>query len=184
MPSRYEKAPVEAHEILDQLVELYHKDHYAIGTKFDILMAYAPENDEGEKTGTALKMHGYPCNGVARIVGLKERVKGCGDAEIILDGDTWPGLEPEQQSAIIDHELCHFVIRRNLQGEVLNDTHGRPKLRMRLHDVQHGWFREVAMRHGDASPEIDQAKKLFTDEIGQVFFPFIPKSSKPKAIKQ
>lgn len=46
---------------------------------------------------------------------------------------------------------------------------GRPVLKIRLHDQQHGWFDEIARRHGDASIEVQQAK-AFADSSGQTYF--------------
>lgn len=49
------------------------------------------------------------------------------------------------------------------------DDLGRPVLKIRLHDQQHGWFDEIARRHGDASIEVQQAK-AFADSSGQTYF--------------
>lgn len=51
-----------------------------------------------------------------------------------------------------------------------NDDLGRPKLKMRKHDVEIGWFKIIAERHGAHSIERQQAKIIF-DTMGQSFWP-------------
>jgi hypothetical protein len=64
------------------------------------------------------------------------------------------------------------------------DAVGRPKLLMRKHDHQFGWFDEVAQRHGEASPEVRQARVLM-ESSGQLYFDFEPRSPvPPKSRKQ
>ncbi len=61
-------------------------------------------------------------------------------------------------------------------------------LKMRKHDVQIGWFRDVALRNGIHSAEQRQAETIFRT-YHQAFFPFIteekitafPKPTKKKA---
>jgi hypothetical protein len=59
------------------------------------------------------------------------------------------------------------------------DALDRPKLAMRKHDHQFGWFDEVAQRHGEASPEVRQARVLM-EKSGQLYFDFEPRSTTPK----
>lgn len=188
MPSKFALATKEVMVKLQGQIEKYHSDLNTQGVTFDVLMAYAPENDAGEKTGPALKLHGYACGGVVSIVSLKNRVCGRSDAEILLDGDSWEKMSPEQQDALLDHELYHLVVARDLEGSPIRDTHGRPKLKMKLHDRQFGWFDAVAQRHGDASGEVFQAKQLVI-EAGLIYFQGQfnlgdpRRAKKPKAIK-
>jgi hypothetical protein len=55
---------------------------------------------------------------------------------------------------------------------VIRDDLKRPKLKLRKHDVEVGWFAIVAGRHGSASLEIEQAKAVM-DSYGQLFWPCI-----------
>ena len=172
MASRYEKGSKETLAIVKALVKEFHKDLDTQDVKIDVIMAFAPENDGGEKVGCAVRLHGYQANALTGIVNLKNRVMGRGDAEIILDGDTWDSLADDNKKAILDHQLQFLAVRRNHKGEILVDTHGRPKLSMRKHDRQFGWFDAVAKRHGVNSVEVQQAKTIF-DEAGQVYFGFL-----------
>jgi putative metallopeptidase len=99
------------------------------------------------------------------------------DASIVVDRATWLSLSPAQRSALIDHELQHF--ERVLDDESerpKSDAIGRPKLAMRKHDHQFGWFDEIAQRHGDASFEVRQAKQLI-EHSGQLYFDFARKTA-------
>jgi hypothetical protein len=98
---------------------------------------------------------------------------GRGDAEITLDGDQWGDLSTDQQLAVVDHEVHKIVVRRSIEGEVLYDTAGRPKLQKRQYDVRVGWFSIIAERHGVASSEVTQAKQLFESKEAQYLFPFV-----------
>jgi hypothetical protein len=64
-----------------------------------------------------------------------------------VDAYRWPELDELTQVAVLDHELTHLELVTDDEGTVKYDDYGRPKLRMRLHDICHGWFSEVAKRH-------------------------------------
>ena len=184
MPGSYTTANKTSLEILDALLkESYYSELSAVGVTFDILFAFATKNEQGEKTGPALKDRGYPCNGVVSITPLKYRVRGMSDAEIILDGDNWTKLSPEQQRALIDHEVRHIVVSRSMNGDVITDSFGRPKLKLALHHIQTGWFVDVAKRNGAASAEVEQATQIFA-QYKQELFGFVGsvKGSKKKAL--
>ena len=87
-------------------------------------------------------------------------MKGCGDVEIRLDGDLIKHMDEEQILALMDHEVTHIQVRENKDGEILFDDLGRPKIDLRKHDHEFGWFDEVAQRWGESSMEVKQAKQL------------------------
>lgn len=176
MASKYTKADKETLKIFKRVLSTHHEELTAVGVAFDILLGFAPENSEGEAVCAALKLHGYEANAITKIVGLKDRVLGQADAQIVLDGDLWTReedpLSDEQKAAILDHEIYHIQVKRDHEGAVINDTHGRPKLKMRLHDRQIGWFDAVARRNGEHSVEVKQAS-LLAKEAGQIYFNFV-----------
>ena len=186
--AKYKIADQEVHNMARDLIADHHGDLAGVGVIFDILFAYGPTNEAGERTGPALKANGYQCSASVSIVPLKWRVRGMGDAEILLDGDRWPELTPEQQQALLDHELMHVQIARDAEGSVINDNCGRPKLKMKLHDFHFGWFTANAARHGANSPEVEQATAIVRD-AGNVYFqtemtlPGAVSKRKPRAIK-
>ena len=172
MASKYTEAPLEVHQTLKEIIEEHYKEINAVGVTFDIILAFGARNEVDELVGPAIKVHGVQANGMAKIVDLKNRVMGRRDGEILLDGDVWDDLKAGQQKALLDHELYHFDIARNIKGEVIRDTAGRPKLKMRQHDREFGWFDIIAARYGEDSGEVQQARQLF-DECAQVYFSFL-----------
>lgn len=160
----YSKAPdVVGH--IENMVDAYHPDLDGVTVQplfvFDL-----------ESTEAVLKHQGYPAAAVVRITPLRDRAQGIADACIEIDRSTWLTLSPRQRDALIDHELTHLT--RVLDEETespLYDSLDRPKLAMRRHDHQFGWFDDVAQRHGEASPEVRQANRLM-ESSGQLYFDF------------
>jgi hypothetical protein len=169
MPTLYEKAPETVYKQAQELVRQYHPGIEEAGVKVDYLFAFAPADDTGEPTGPAIKWRGLAAYGLCRILSLKDRAMGRGDAEIILDGDKWKDWDPERQNALIDHELTHISIVTNQKGAIQTDDLTRPKLKLRKHDFEVGWFHSIAQRHGAHSFEVEQAKRL-QSEAGEFYF--------------
>jgi hypothetical protein len=165
----------EAAKIADEISRLYHDELIDAGVTIDILAAFPTTDEHGEPVEEyALKLHGYPAYAVVKINSYKLRVQGHADAEITIDGYQWDTLRDDQRRAITDHELTHLEIRRDNQGAIKTDDLMRPKLKMRLHDTQVGWFKEIAERHKLASVEVQQAIEIFTNEESrQLYLPGI-----------
>jgi hypothetical protein len=133
------------------------------------------DEEHGEPT---LKHQGYDAAAVVSITPTKQRALGITDAVIIVDRATWLTLTAPQRDALIDHELEHLdrVISKETEDSPAApafDSLGRPKLAMRRHDHQLGWFDDVARRHGEHSPEMRQAKQLVA-MTAQLYFDFPP----------
>ena len=177
----YEQPAPQMLLLLEEVKRLYHgwlEDH---GIRIDLLVAKAKEDKNGDTSGSALRQHGYQANAIVRITSYKDRVLGRGDAEIVVDGDMWHLWSREQQMALLDHELEHIEpIVKDAIGEggmrttvLQRDDANRPKLRLKKHDFQVGWFDSVARRHGEASFEVSQARELLEDqEVRQIYFPW------------
>lgn len=159
--------------ILNDMVASYHGELKEAEVTVDMLWVRANADDNGDPVGPALKHNGYQAAAVVRIIGLKDRAKGNADAEIVLDGDRWEEWDDDQKAAIIDHELTHLELATDGDGNVKRDDLGRPKLRMRKHDHQFGWFDSVVRRHGVAAIEHQQAKSFF-DDYKQLYLEFEP----------
>ena len=181
MASRYQRADKAIHEQAYQLIKEHHTDLHAAGVSIDLIFAYAGENDAGEKIGPALKLGGYACLGIASKVPLLQRVMGRSDAQILLDGDKWPDLHEDQRAALLDHELTHFAVAKDAEGGTILDTHGRPKIKLRLHDFQFGFFTAIAERHKEASLEVMAVTQLY-QQAAQSYFPFL--GQQPLAIAE
>lgn len=183
MPT-YQKAPAEAVKTMAEVLCKFesHKPLIEAKVTIDLLFAYCDRDDDtGKPKNAALMLNGYPCLGVARIVNLKDRVKGLADAEICIDGDWWTEKAQEgQKVALLDHELYHIALKT--RKELLQfDDHGRPKLRMRKHDIQVGWFAVVAERNGADSMEQTQAKAIM-ENLGQFFWSALVPDGSPKQL--
>lgn len=178
---RYEMAPIEALDLVDEAVQRWHSRlndivvfmkegdelvRKTLTLKIDVLFAYSTT------WGPALKHRGMAALAIARIVNLKDRTKGCADAEIVFDGDKWPTMSRERKLALADHELEHLQILRDADGVPKLDVLRRPRLHIKLHDIEVGWFRDVAARHGAASIEAWSATAIVAND-GQVLFPWL-----------
>ncbi len=157
-----------AREILCQFDT--HKPLLDARVKLDLIFALADRDDHGAITNDALKLHGRKCLGVARKIKLKDRLMGRGDVEVTLDGDWWAEATDEDRRALLDHELHHFIVETDSNGKALTDDITRPKIVMRKHDYEFGWFEVIAARHGKHSQEVQQAK-MMVEASGQILFP-------------
>lgn len=180
--STYQKCPKDIHQMAHEILSQFesHKPLVDHGVTLSLLFAYGDRDEEtGELKSDAIKHHGHRALGLCRIVSEKDRIKNNPDAEILLDGDNWPSVSEESQRALLDHELHHLSVKAT-KGIVQHDCAGRPKLKMRKHDVEVGWFKIIADRHGEHSMEQQQAKHLF-DVCGQYFWPQL---MPPTAVKE
>ena len=168
----YQMAPQETCLIMDEVFEHYHGELSDAGVKVDVLMAFAPTDANGDANGPALRDKGHGCAAKTRVIPLRDRVAGRGDAEITLDGDEYDVWNGQQLRAILDHELTHLELSVAEDGSVKRDDAERPKLRLREHDHQYGWFDSVARRHGEASVEVRQATRIVDkQEWQQLYLP-------------
>lgn len=179
MPTLYEKASDAVCQQADGVINKYHDRLRDAAVKIDFIFAHAPQDEKGFPTGPAIKWHGFSAAGVCKILSIKDRAMGRGDAEIILDGDKWDSWDVERQNALIDHELTHIELVVNQMGILRRDDLDRPKLKLRKHDAEFGWFAEVARRHGTHSFEVHQATVLRQDYevFFQAEFKFQPKAA-------
>ena len=138
--------------------------------RVDFVWAYADLDDEGQPCNDAITLRGHRAYGLSKIINLKDRAKGNGDAEILIDHDFWVTIPEAQQRALLDHELNHIQVCVTKTGVAKLDDLGRPKLKLRKHDIEVGWFSSVAQRHGVHSMEQIQAKQIL-DSDGQYLWP-------------
>lgn len=170
MPT-FKRCDSSVSEMAAQLMKEFHPALLDNKVKLDLVFAFGDRDDvTGNIETPALVKGGVQCRGIARKLNLKDRAKGNGDAEIALDGDYWETASEAERRALLDHELHHIVAT----GET--DDLRRPKLRLRPHDYEFGWFKAIAERHGIASQERILAKMMM-DEAGQYFWPVIEKSA-------
>ena len=157
MSKIYSRAPDALIKQVAEVMTTYCPDLTQNNVRIDCLTIADSDEDSEDPP---LKLHGYACAAIVRIQSAKERAKGLGDAEIIFDEKAFIDLPQATQVALIHHELHHLEIQRTPKGKVVLDDYRRPKLKMRLHDRQFGWFDEIARIHGTASMEVRQASTL------------------------
>lgn len=184
----YEEAGPEIVVRVDAVMERYHRPLKAAGVRLSILMAHPPCDRNGDVSGPAVSVGGYPALAKIKITSHKDRVHGLGDAELIIDAYEWATLSDAEKDALIDHELTHLELRL-VEDEktgamvVDRDDQERPKMKLRKHDHQFGWFSDVVRRHGRASQEWQQYE-AFADPTGgplvQLWLPYVDDS--PQAL--
>jgi hypothetical protein len=160
--AHYERAPQSVVELASEILCEFetHKPLLDCRVKVDYIFAWCEK--EG---GVAIRYHGAQALGLCRRLSLKHRVMGRGDAEILVDGEWWMKASKAERRALLDHELHHIEVNTKK-----TDAAGRPVLRLRKHDVEIGWFKIVAERHGQHSIERMQARMMM-DQHGQSFWP-------------
>ena len=164
-------ATKEVTKLADQLVRLYHTDMDSIAAKVDVLFCFRAEDSDEP----ALAKDGSRVLSVSKVTSLKDRVKGMGDVEIILDGDAWGNLDDKGKAALLDHALESFEAKRDKEGDFVLDDIDRPTFRIRPHDRVVRFYDAIAQRHRSDSMEVKQLQRMFA-ESGQIYLPFIDKS--------
>jgi hypothetical protein len=143
MPVELNRPDPVAVAIKDALIDddPFHADLAAAEVSIGILMATAPEGEP------AVKLHGYACAAKVKINSYADRVEGKPDATITIDAAEWAEMDDLRRQALIDHELNHLEVQRDEEGQVKSDAHGRPKLKIRLHDVEVGVFDRIIAKY-------------------------------------
>lgn len=165
MGKTYERADEEVLSLVADMIEKHHPHLKKAGVTIDVMMA---DND----TGDAVTLRGNKCLAVVRIISLKDRAKGMADAEITISREDWDFMELPERQGLVDHELYHLMTTGDEFEGYKQDSQGRPKLTMRPHTIETGWFDVIAKRNGDASPEVIQARKILA-KYKNIFFPFL-----------
>lgn len=157
--STFHAAPVEVLALLAETMRIHHQDLTNLGVTVAVVMAEADVDENGDPKGDAIVVRKKAAWGKIKITPPELRVLGVADAQMMLDGDRWVLLSREEQMAVIDHELTHL----EPTGDI--DDGGRPKLKLREHDIEVGWFEDVAERHGEHSQERQQARQLASSSV-------------------
>lgn len=171
MPT-YERCPLEINQRASDVLCRHdtYKPVVEAKIKIDFIFASGDRDETGELANDAITKNGVRCFGLCKIVGPKDRAMGRGDVEILIDRDWWGDASEERQDALLDHEL-HHIVPREKNGTFVVDDQGRPKIKMRAHDYEFGWFTIVAKRNV-VSTETDQARQIYEID-GQTYWPFL-----------
>ena len=163
--SWYSIANEEVNLTIQKVMKENHGDLHAAGVTITALIARSEE-------GPAIKVRGSEAAGSIRITKLTERTCGLGDALMILDGESMIAWSSKRLQAVIDHELRHLMLAKSKKtGQIQLDDEGRPKLRIRPHDFEFGWFARTAELYGEESYEVSQAREIVAAQFVQNFLP-------------
>jgi hypothetical protein len=163
--SWYSIANEEVNLTIEKVMKENHGELHAAGVTITALIARSED-------GPALKVGGREALGCIRVTKLTERTLGLGDALMILDGESMMAWSSKRLQAVIDHELRHLMLAKNKRtGEIQRDDEGRPKLRIRPHDFEFGWFARTAELYGEESYEVSQAREIVAAQFVQNFLP-------------
>jgi hypothetical protein len=163
--SWYSIANEEVNLTIQKVMKENHGDLHAAGVTVTALIARSEE-------GPAIKVRGSEAAGCIRITKLAERTLGLGDALMTLDGERMDAWTSRRLQAVIDHELRHLMLAKNKKtGQIQLDDEGRPKLRIRPHDFEFGWFARTAELYGEESYEVSQAREIVAAQFVQNFLP-------------
>lgn len=167
----YEMAGQDLVSVIDDTMQAHHAPLVEAGVTVDLMLAYASRDKNGIAKGPAVKHNGLPAYAVVRKMALKDRTAGRSDAEIVLDGDNCRNWDAAFLIAVLYHELYHLeLVEDKKEGGIALDDLGRPRLKIRPHDREFGWFDEIAHRHEGFSAEARQARLLFGDSEFQALY--------------
>jgi hypothetical protein len=167
MPMTLDKADAFTQEMLDEVMDQYHGGLRDLEVRVGLLMVSDPE-DSGRPI---LKLHGYPAAATIKVNSLEQRAQGMPDCTIKIDRATWDRLNEAQRRATLDHELYHIDIQHDDEGMPRYDDQGRPKIKLRLHDLVVGGFAAIIRRHGAAALE-STAIEVVRETLAQLELPF------------
>lgn len=173
MAGTYQKTN-ELDEMIERLMceKGYHSDLSNVGLRVQVLYYH---NDE------QLTHRGVAAYAYVKATSLKERALGQKDATIVVDFASWQKMEGPRREALIDHELYHLTIKKGKDMANEFDDLGRPKIKMRKHDIEFGWFIRIAQEHQQQSIECFQANSLFLSHKQMLFSFLEDKTESPTA---
>jgi hypothetical protein len=168
MPVSYEMADESSVKLLEEMVCQHHAELKRYGVRIGLIMAFGPQNEDGEITKKPIMKSGVACAGMVRVVSLKDRLTKNLDAEILVDGDLWQEYDDLRKYAILDHELEHLRVQVNEDtGELQTDSLDRPKIKLIPDDLIWWGFAVIAARHGVNSQEVLCMRQL-VDRNGEI----------------
>lgn len=170
MAKSYRECPREIKEQANAIIEKYHPDI----DKYGVTINYTFVKSSTGKP--ALSHGGHAAAAICKINNEQERSEGLTDCSISIDESIWEDdLDEDEQNALLDHELHHICVSFDAEGALKLDGCGRPKIRLRKHDIVVGGFHVIVKRHGiaaleaqhvrEAARKFRQAEFTFMDEM-------------------
>lgn len=152
MSATYEKTDSIDDTIADLIeTKTYHRELHVAGVTVQVLFHFDDR---------PLLVRGWPAHAYVKVTNLKERALDQKDATIVVCKASWDQMDDRKRIALVDHELYHLQVCKDPEGRLKTDDLNRPKLRLRKHDIEVGWFVEIAKEHGPDSIECEQANGM------------------------
>lgn len=163
----YDTAPPDVLNTINRIIRQHHP--LLAETGCNVGAVFASNAD-----GPAIKVHGTSALATIQVVSAKRRPHCEYDAEITIDASEWNQLHPEQQDALICHELCHLKRKEHSEKKLAKlrkedpdavawvfDNLGRPKLGTVPADMTPGdAFKYCIEVYGKNAVEFVGAKKF------------------------
>jgi hypothetical protein len=167
MATTYDNGDPEINGRIKTVIAEYFPDLLEAGVKVKVLFAVSDEPP-------AIRHNGYAADAQIKINNLAHRTLGNGDALMIMDKRAYDELTSDRQrDALIHHELHHLIVKRDKESnDILRDDLNRPRLGMRKHDFQIGFFKETARVYGKDAPEVLTCRWM-VETGGELLFPFM-----------
>lgn len=160
----YDHCPAEVEEMLQSAMTKWHPE--LVEAKVEIRPLFALAYSRSGEAIPAIKVRGHAVLAKIKITSLEDRVRGLGDATMLIDGARWERMGHNARLALLDHELEHLQV----DEEKLDDA-GRPKIKMKHHDWELAGFDDVMKRQGENSIEL-QNVALLKERFAQLLIPF------------
>ncbi len=176
MGATFEKATEDEVDFLQEVMVEFEPDLAAKRVTVAFLFARGETTDAGHYKPPLVKK-GVRAIADVKINSYADRVEGKSDATIRYDVEQWDQHSDAVRRAVLHHELHHLMLQMGEYG-VKTDDAGRPMLKMRPHDFEVGWFKDIAAIHGHNAVETHQAG-LLLDDAGQMLWPWAPDAPKP-----
>lgn len=147
----------KTHKLVLDVMKKYHYELFEAEISVTVFMA-----EKIDKEGNSVEEYALVKNGQSVAVQIRkanQRELGLGSGLLIIEIDSlrWDTMLLESQIALIDHELCHFRLKRDKKtGAIKLDGNDKPMLQGVHHDAEIGIFTDVIRRHGMLSIDYKQ----------------------------
>lgn len=130
--------------LLDELIEAHHDDLRLARIALAWCTSWTPDVD------------GRVTLGKCKRASDLDRELASFDFIVLLRRGFWMDerVTDAQRRALLDHELMHAALKRDAQGEPVEDERGRLVYRIRKHDLEE--FTAIVQRHGLYKADLEQ----------------------------
>lgn len=159
-------ASAETHNFVYQVMEKYHPELAEHGITVTVFMAEKVDKEGNSTKEPAIIVRGQACSAEIRKANQRELGLGSGLLIIEVDALEWDNMPEKTRIALMDHELCHFVLKKEKKtGMVKLDGNDKPMLQGVHHDREIGIFYDVIRRHRIISPDYMNVISVHTEAL-------------------